>query len=50
MAWFGMWIFLSVFLYVSHVQFMAGYDNYFFDHKTPAEKELRDSAIKKAKD
>lgn len=30
MAIFGFFIFLSVWMYCSHLQFMAGYDNVFF--------------------
>lgn len=47
-AWLGFWIFLSVYVWAQHLQFIAGYDTIPFGHKTDAENRLRQAAIKKA--
>jgi len=38
----GFWIFMATLVYVSHKQYMAGHDTFFFTHKTDAEKAIRD--------
>lgn len=45
MSWFGFWIFMSVFLVVSHRQYMKGHCNFLFEHKTDFEKDMRDLLI-----
>lgn len=41
LAWFGFWIFMAVFIYCDHWIFQQGYDSFFQEHKTEAEKEIQ---------
>lgn len=41
MEWFGFWIFLAVFVACDYWIFSQGYNSFFQDHKTDAEKELQ---------
>lgn len=43
----GLALIVCVLIWVSHLQFMAGYENPFFGWKTDAEKALREAARKK---
>jgi len=38
----GFWIFMAVLVFVSHKQYMAGHDTFFFTHKTETEKAIQE--------
>lgn len=42
MAWFGFWIFLAVYVACETYLYSKGHDTLFFEHKTVAEKAIRD--------
>lgn len=48
MEWFGFWIFIAVWVYVDHAMYLKGHDGWWFEHKTPEEKRLRDAVVRKA--
>lgn len=48
-GWFGFWIFLAVFIVCDHWIFSLGYDSFFQEHKTAAEKELQQLKIQERK-
>lgn len=45
-GWLGICIVIAVFIYVNHKQYMAGHDNYIFEHKTEDEKRIREAQIR----
>lgn len=45
LGWLGFCIVIVVFIYVNHKQYMAGHDNYIFEHKTEDEKRIREAQI-----
>lgn len=49
MAWFGFWIFLSVYVAVEAYLYNQGHETFFFAHKTEAEKTIRDAQVFRAK-
>lgn len=42
LAWFGFWIFMTVFVVCEAWLYSKGHDTFFFEHKTEAEKQIRD--------
>ena len=48
LPWVAFWAVIGLCVWVSHLQFVAGYDNWLFEHKTPEEKRLREAAIRRA--
>jgi hypothetical protein len=49
LPWLGFWFFMSVVWYCDHKQYLAGYDSMFFEHKTEAEKKIRDNIVNSKK-
>jgi hypothetical protein len=47
LPWTAFWIFLAVWIYCSHTQYMAGHETTFFHHKTPEEIRIREAVIKR---
>ena len=45
LGWLGFFLVIAVFIYVNHKQYMAGHDNYIFEHKTEDEKRIREAQI-----
>ena len=48
LPWLAFWGVIALCVWVAHVQFMAGYDTWLFEHKTEAEQRLRAAAIRRA--
>jgi hypothetical protein len=48
LEWAAFWIFLAVFVWLNHVQYLAGHANYVFEHRTPHEIRLREAAVVRA--
>lgn len=46
LGWLGFFLVIAVFIYVNHKQYMAGHDNYIFEHKTEDEKRIREAQIR----
>lgn len=47
LPWVAMWAVLGLFVWCSHVQYMAGHETGLFEHKTPEEIRIREATIKK---
>ena len=45
LGWLGFFIVIAVFIYVNHKQYMAGHNNFIFEHKTEDEKRIREAQI-----
>lgn len=41
------WVVVGLFVWLNHVQYMAGHDTAIFTHKTPEEIRIREAVIKK---
>lgn len=48
MGWFGLWIFISVTVASDAYLFTKGYDTFWYEHKSQAEKRLQEAVVQKA--
>jgi hypothetical protein len=48
LPWVAFWAAMALFVWISHKQFMAGYDNSVWVHRTPAELRLQEAAVRRA--
>lgn len=46
LPWLAFWAVVALFVWVSHIQYMAGHDTGLFEHKTPEEKRIREAVIR----
>ena len=46
LGWLGFCLVIAAFIYVNHKQYMAGHNNYIFEHKTEDEKRIREAQIR----
>ena len=44
-AWFGFWIFMAVYAYCEHNQYMAGHETMLWKHKTTEEKAIQAKSV-----
>ncbi len=47
LTWFAFWIFMAVYAWASHTQYLAGHETMFWGHKTPEEIRIREATVKK---
>jgi hypothetical protein len=46
--WIGLWAFLMLLLWISHLQYMAGHSNLFFSWRKPQDKVLLNAQLLEA--